>query len=232
MLAGMLSGGFTGGMIGTGVGAAVGGVADVLRAGRRGGSVSVDDDMAMAGSSEDGSASNLAQRAVVLARQVSAKTGIAADLLWSQWAHETGGFKHVAAANNLAGINVPGGRGADYRSFSSLEEFGDYYAHLMRPGGRYSGIQNATSPSEFAARLKSGGYYSDTQSNYTAGMDRWDRRYGDVSHSVTIGSISVSIDRPGASPEEVQRRVTLGVADAMGAQVQRNLNEFAGSYAG
>jgi flagellum-specific peptidoglycan hydrolase FlgJ len=187
------------------------------------------------GAEPTGDAQATAQQAAALAQRVSAKTGIAPDLLWSQWAHETGGFKHLGGTNNLAGVNIPGGHGKDYRNFSSLDEFGDYYANMMRPGGRYSGIEQATSPEDFAGRLKQGGYYADTQSNYTAGVERWDKQYqksyGDDSQAVTIGSVNVHINQPNASPQEVQARVSAGVLDGLRTATQRNLLEFQGAFA-
>jgi hypothetical protein len=115
-----------------------------------------------AGSAIASDAKVIAAKARAQAERVSKMTGISADLIYAQWEHETGGFKNRGARNlnNLAGINASGGGGQDYRNFSSLDSFGDYYAHLMRPGGRYSGISNARTAGEFAEILKRGGYYS------------------------------------------------------------------------
>ena len=125
------------------------------------------------------------------AKRVSAKTGIPADILFAQWAHETGGFTNRGAKqlNNLAGVNVPGGKGQDYRSFKSLDAFGDYYAYLMRPGGRYSEAAQARTPEQFAAVLKNGGYMADSAANYASGM----RREMSTDSSVTnhVGTINV-----------------------------------------
>ena len=128
-------------------------------------------------------------------RRVSLKTGIAPDLIWSQWAHETGGFKHIAAPNNLAGIKAPSG---GYKSFGSLTEFGDYYAYMMRQGGRYSGIEQSQTPADFAGRAKTGGYYEDSQRNYTAGMERWDSVYKNANPKTTnfTGDVNVHVHMP------------------------------------
>lgn len=109
------------------------------------------------------------------AARVSQMTGIPADIIYAQWQHETANFTNRGAKqlNNLAGVNVPGGKGQDYRSFKSLDEFGDYYAHLMRPGGLYPNASKAKTPEEFAAALKAGGYYSDSESNYATDMRRY-----------------------------------------------------------
>lgn len=118
-----------------------------------------------------GSAS-IATQARGLAQQVSAQTGVPADLIYAQWEHETGGFTNRGATqlNNLAGVNSPGGKGQDYRQFDSLQDFAKYYAYLLRPGGRYDSARNARTPADFAHALKQGGYYSDSESNYASGI--------------------------------------------------------------
>jgi len=180
-----------------------------------------------AGAGQTATNGAMPQQASALAQQVSAKTGIAPDLLWSQWAHETGGFKHLAAANNLAGIKIPGTD--QYMSFNSLDEFGSYYANMMRAGGRYSGIESSQTPAEFAAVLKHGGYYADTQRNYTAGMNAWDARYkggGDVS----ISGTTINITQPGASAAEIASAVHRKLAADTARRIQGNLAEFQGGY--
>lgn len=233
---GMAAGALTGGAWGSGIGGAAGGAWDLYRGLFSGGGKSPSAMLGTGGGGES-STSDTAQRAAQLAQQVSAKTGIPADLIWSQWAHETGGFTSSVARNynNLAGIRIPGS--TEYQSFSSLDEFADRFAYIMRPGGAYGAARNATTPDEYAAALKNGrggrSYYEDAQSNYAAGLSRWDRQYGRAaSGGVTVGQINVHITQPNASPDEVQRRVTNAVSDAMDARVQRNLNEFAGAYAG
>ena len=180
------------------------------------------------GSSAQSASGVSPQQASLLAQQVSTKTGIAPDLLWSQWAHETGGFKHIAAANNLAGIKVPGTD--QYMSFNSLDEFGSYYSHLMRQGGRYSGVESSQNPAQFAAMLKRGGYYGDTQQNYTAGMNRWDAQYKSGSGGVSISGTTINITQPGASGAEIEARVHNGLRTAAARRVQTNLAEFQGGY--
>lgn len=121
----------------------------------------------------------VANKAWILSGQVSKETGISRDLIFGQWAHETGNFTNRGATqlNNLAGINVPGGKGQDYRKFNSLEEFADYYSFLMRSNGKYAGIANAKTPEDFAARLKAGGYFSDSANNYANGIRNAETRF-------------------------------------------------------
>jgi hypothetical protein len=124
------------------------------------------------------------------AARVSQMTGIPADILYAQWAHETGNFTNRGAKdlNNLAGVNVPGGKGQDYRKFSSIDEFGDYFAKLMRPGGRYDAARSAKTPEAFAAALKAGGYYSDSESNYATDMRRYMNGIQGAAGSVSAAS--------------------------------------------
>jgi Mannosyl-glycoprotein endo-beta-N-acetylglucosaminidase len=122
---------------------------------------------------------SVVDQAKQLSQKVSEQTGIPADLIFSQWAHETGDFTNRGSTqlNNLAGINVPGGKGQDYRKFDSLEEFGNYYTYLMRKSGPYSSARNAKTPEQFAAALKAGGYYGDSESNYAAGLRSKESKY-------------------------------------------------------
>jgi hypothetical protein len=114
---------------------------------------------------------SLAARARVIAEQVSKQTGVSADLIYAAFAHETGNFTNRGSRelNNLAGINVPGGHGQDYQKFDSLQAFGNRYAQLLN-SPRYAGVKNAKNADEYAAALKAGGYYSDSESNYSKGM--------------------------------------------------------------
>jgi hypothetical protein len=102
--------------------------------------------------------------------RVSAQTGISPDILLAQWEHETGNFTNRGAKslNNLAGVNVPGGKGKDYRSFKSLDEFGDYYSGLMKR--KYPGALGAQDVDTFATALKEGGYFSAPLQSYEKGM--------------------------------------------------------------
>lgn len=110
------------------------------------------------------------EQARAQALRVSAQTGISPDILLAQWEHETGNFTNRGAKslNNLAGVNVPGGKGEDYRSFKSLDEFGDYYAGMMKR--KYPDALGAQDVDTFAKALKKGGYFGDSLQNYEKGM--------------------------------------------------------------
>lgn len=169
------------------------------------------------GDVRDLGSNGISEQAKAQASRVSKMTGIPADILWSQWAHETGGFSNRGASqlNNLAGVNTPGGKGQDYRKFSSLDEFGDYYAKLMRPDGRYAGAANAKSPEEFAAILKAGGYYSDSQSNYASGMRQWDNKYAQ-SLSGIPGASQVASQAPSGAANNSTSSTDRSVTNSVG----------------
>jgi hypothetical protein len=121
-----------------------------------------------------GGSSSLSDRARAIAKQVSAQTGISEDVLFAAFAHETGNFTNRGARtlNNFAGVNVPGGKGEDYRTFASDQEFANYYAGLMK--SLYPGTLGAQNPDAFASGLKNGvngrQYFSDSQANYANGI--------------------------------------------------------------
>lgn len=138
------------------------------------------------------------------ANRVSKMTGIPANILWAQWAHETGNFTNRGAKdlNNLAGVNVPGGKGQDYRKFNSLDDFGDYYAKLMRPDGLYPNASKAKTPEDFAAALKAGGYYTAPQDSYATGIRNFMRpeKYSQALQGVQGASSNVAAAGGPASP--------------------------------
>ncbi len=116
---------------------------------------------------------SISDQAKQLAQQVSQQTGIPADIIFAQWQHETGGFSNRGATklNNLAGINVPGGKGEDYRNFDSLQDFGTYYSQLIQ--SKYPGAMGSQTAEQFASALKVGGYYAAPESEYAGGINRF-----------------------------------------------------------
>lgn len=211
ILAGAVAGGVTGGAALSAVGGLAGDVWDAYRTAHPA-------TAALPGSTSG----TVSSDAMTLAQRVSAQTGVPPDLIWSQWAHETGGFTHLGGAFNLAGINVPGGAGKDYRAFGSMTEFGDYYAGLLK--SNYPQALTATNPEQFAQALKNGrrgAWYADDAGNYTRGMERYDKMYKSGATS-TIGSINVTVGGSSSSADEIARKV----ADQTGKRVQRNLDEF------
>lgn len=156
-----------------------------------------------------------------LAQKVSSLTGIPADLIFAQWQHETGNFTNRGARelNNYAGINVPGGKGQDYRKFDSPDDFAAYYAKLLR--NDYPDALKATSADQLAAALKNGklgAYYSDSQSNYAAGINR----FLSQDHSSYAQAM---LGIPGASASAAQAPTGSGNAPGGDKSVQTTIGE-------
>jgi hypothetical protein len=132
-------------------------------------------------------------RARAIARQVAQQTGISEDVLFATFAHETGNFTNRGARslNNFAGINVPGGKGEDYRSFGSDQEFANYYAGLLK--SLYPGTLGTQDAGAFAHGLKNGlngrQYFTDSEANYAQGI----RNHLGSSYASSVAGI------PGAS---------------------------------
>jgi|GEM_PF-2512187 len=160
---GMVAGGPIGGVLGAAAGGLLGKeVIGPLERGSREG----------AGPRARGESGDLAARAWRIAEEVAGQTGISAKLIFEQFAHETGNFTNRGARmlHNFAGVNVPGGGGQDYRSFTSDEDFASYFSGLLLR--RYSkyGVLGAQNEQQYAEALKAGGYFSDSPEHYIRGM--------------------------------------------------------------
>lgn len=193
-------------------------------------------------SSASPSSSDIAQQAVVAAQHVSRTTGAAPDLVWAQWALETGGFKHLAGTNNMGGIRhrVPGTKDQyAFDNFATPEAFEAKYAATIQNQHRYAGLSGTTNALEFSRILKAGGYYGDgSESDYAGGLQRYQGVYrqmiksggdkGDAAgHNTTIGSVTIDVRQlPGESSPELASRIKQEFTAKTQKQVQRNLSEF------
>jgi hypothetical protein len=220
--AGALAGAGIGGTIGTGIGAAGGGIFDLWRATRQQDGAS--------GGQQQGfkSPSDIANQARQLAQSVSAQIGVPANIIFSQWAHETGNFSNRGATqlNNLAGIRIPGS--TEYRNFSSLQDFAGYYSGLI--SRRYKGALGSQDVDSFASALKRGGYFEDSLSNYEHGMKSKLGSYSGGSNTshITVGDINIM--QPNATAGEIKQSVLAAVNQARDKQIQRNLTELTPVY--
>jgi hypothetical protein len=166
----------------------------------------------------------IAEKAQAAAREVSARTGIPANIIYQQWAYETAGFSSDLAnkQNNLGGLKIPGTN--DFQSFSSLGDFSRRdIAVLQAYIKRHGGIAPQTIQ-EFAQMLEGGKikYAPDrTAGQYAAGM----AHYGDINVTINAG--------PNAKPYDIAQEVKKVLSDLSKpsdqdtARVQRNLNEWA-----
>lgn len=115
-----------------------------------------------------------------LAKQVSAKTGIKAELIYAQWWHESAGFtSRLARENyNFGGVTQEEPNGEEnkqpdgnnyYMVFDSPQSWADYYSrYIMHPD--FSEARKAENTEAFAWGLKSGDYYTDDVDNYNLGL--------------------------------------------------------------
>lgn len=115
-----------------------------------------------------------------LAQRVSDKTGLPADWVWAQWAHETQGFSSrlTKENNNFGGVTQVEPNGEEnkqpdgnmyYKSFASPEDYADYFANYIQLYKK-NGVMDAKTMEEYAYALKKGGYYGDSYENYSEGM--------------------------------------------------------------
>ena len=120
------------------------------------------------------------------AAQVAAGiSGAKAELLYAQFAHETGNFTSELCReyNNLAGVTQteqnelgqPDGS-LWYKKFDDLLHFARYFGKFIR---LFDGAVEAKDIIEYATCLKEGGYYGDTLENYIDGMQSaYDKAFG------------------------------------------------------
>ena len=142
-----------------------------------------------------------------LAQRVSDKTGIPADWVWAQWAHETQGFSSrlTKENNNFGGVTQAEPNGEEnkqpdgnmyYKSFASPEDYADYFANYIQLYKK-NGVMDAKTMEEYAYALKKGGYYGDSYENYISGMKGILNSEGSFS---VKGAFDVTKDAFGARP--------------------------------
>lgn len=109
----------------------------------------------------------------------------------AQIAHETAGFTSNVAitCNNLSGIKYIGKsyqnatkctgspEGNSYAKFENYTAWAADYIRILSNGYRPIDAKNVN---DFAYRLKQNNYYTDTVTNYTAGLNAWLDRFSEV----------------------------------------------------
>jgi hypothetical protein len=119
------------------------------------------------GSSSGGSTSSgplgFLQEALPFAQQTAAKLNVPVNYVLGQWALETGYGTSSAFQNenNPAGINVPGGTGADYQSYSSPAAGFSGFQNLLTQDPRYANVAGSQSALQYGQALQGDGYASD-----------------------------------------------------------------------
>lgn len=99
-----------------------------------------------------------------------------------------------------------------------------YLRDLMK---KYNGDINKT--------LKEyGGFVTADPTGYinsvTAEMGRYRRAGGSGDGGVNIDTVTIHVDKPNASPEEIQKAVAKGIKEEMDKRTQRNLLQYQGAY--
>lgn len=156
--------------------------------------------------------------------------GVDPSWIYGQFVHETGGFKNRGATqlNNLAGIRIPGS--SEYRNFSDLQEFSDYYIQMLH-NNRYAGAIGAKTDADFFKGLKQGGYYEDSYENYLKGSRTGEATYNPTAYHSSVGDIHININQPNATPQQIHAAVSSAIDEKLGRQNQRALIQLQGAYA-
>lgn len=124
-----------------------------------------------------------------IAKTVSKKTGVPANLVYAQLALESshGTSKVSQTDNNFSGIKFANQKGAtqgspspegdNYAHFKSIGDFANAYADLLNSGYNLKGVTNAQ---QFAHALKNGkygAYYGAPESSYASNLESLAKQY-------------------------------------------------------
>lgn len=124
-----------------------------------------------------------------IAKTVSKKTGVPANLVYAQLALESshGTSKVSQTDNNFSGIKFANQKGATqgsissegdhYAHFKSIGDFANAYADLLNSGYNLKGVTNAQ---QFAHALKNGkygAYYGSSEASYASNLDSIAKQY-------------------------------------------------------
>jgi len=103
-------------------------------------------------------------------------TDVAAKIITAQSGHETNGWTSNVwnSDNNGFGFGYDGA--GNYYAFNGIED--SVYALLdwiagKQAAGTFPDLGTITDETQYATILKSNGYYSDSPTNYAAGIQRW-----------------------------------------------------------
>jgi hypothetical protein len=155
--------------------------------------------------SSDTGQPSVAEHLSSLAASISKNTGIPPELLYGQLMHESGQGTNRGARDlhNYSGVKGPDGQ---YRDFHTDAEYISFLSRMFTDK-KYSatGLLAAKNAGEYANDLKKAGYYGDSVSNYTRGIERFAGGY--VAPSITVGDINVTVAKTNASPDDIGRAV-------------------------
>ncbi len=110
------------------------------------------------------------------AQSVSKKTGVPANDIIGQWAFESKwGLSQAATQNlNFGGIGpnrgISAGKDTSYAGYSSLSQFANNYAQVIKQKQYAAAIKHKISPYQFGYNLTNGGYDTTAPGVYGAGV--------------------------------------------------------------
>lgn len=110
-----------------------------------------------------------------------------AKLVTAQSGHETNGWTSDVYNNdnNAFGYGYDGTSYKDYDSVESNVDDVSGYIKRKVQSGVFPDPSTISDPNQWATLLKQAGYYTDSQSNYAAGIARW---FNDNLQSIAISS--------------------------------------------
>lgn len=134
----------------------------------------------------------ISKEAAIAAKYVDVKKNVSADLVFAQWALESGNFNSRLAKENrnLGGLTQPNSNGEEnkqpdgncyYKVYSSVKEYGEDYIKSFLNFYPEVGKVRISDAATFARILKHHSYYGADEGEYTAGiitwMGNWERIY-------------------------------------------------------
>lgn len=134
-------------------------------------------------SNYDGNFTDKQNEAWQEAQWVEQQTGIPAEYVYRQWAHESANFESQLARenNNLGGLtqSEPNGEenkqpdgGNYYRKYNNLHEYAESYVRDFI--NKYDGKENVKSMEDFVNFLHNNGYFTADPQEYLAAMEKFD----------------------------------------------------------
>jgi hypothetical protein len=92
-------------------------------------------------------------------------------IITAQSGHETGGWTSNIWLQNNNGFGYGYQGGGNYEFYNTVQDSVDDLIGWL--GRHVPGYETITDPDTYAQALKNNGYYTDSESNYSAGVSRW-----------------------------------------------------------
>lgn len=124
------------------------------------------------------------------AQQAGQTLGVDPNVILGQWAFESawGTSRAAQQQGNLAGINIPGGTGQQYQTYSSPQAFTDAYTTLLQNPRYASALNTGSNVNAFTGGLASGGYYTSSPAEYAAGVTSTSQTAASIDPTLASGN--------------------------------------------